>query len=72
MFGEGILFGIRVFDDVIRLHAVAMVIISSIGMVLIFKDKIIGYVIVALTMIITLMVYFGHRMLWWPCEYCSL
>lgn len=69
--GEGVMFGIRVFDDVIRLHAGIMIIVSSIGIVLIFKDKIIGYVIVILPIVITLIIYFGHRMLWWPCEYCS-
>jgi preprotein translocase subunit SecY len=71
MVGEGIMFGIRVFDDVIRYPTVIMIIVSSIGIVLIFKEKTIGYLIVILSILITLIIGFGHRMLWWPCEYCS-
>ena len=49
-----------------------MITISTFSMILIFKDKTVGYLILALSIVITLIVYFGHRMLWWPCEYCNL
>ena len=70
--GEGIMFGNRVFDNEIRLFALAGIVVSSMGIVLIFKDKNIGYLIISVTIVITLVIYFGHRMLWWPCEYCRM
>lgn len=72
LFGEGIMFGIRVFDNEIRLFALSGIFVSSMGIVLILKDKNIGYLIVSVTILITLIIFFGHMMLWWPCPYCEL
>ena len=70
MMGEGILFGFRYFDDVIRTFAGIEMVVSILSIVLIFKDKQIGYVLLALSILSTYIITFGHRMLWWPCEYC--
>ena len=72
MVGEGILFGHRYFDDVIRIFIGIEMIFSILSIVLIFKDKQIGYVLLALSILSTYITIFGHRMLWWPCEYCRL
>lgn len=72
MFGEGIMFGYRVFDNEIRLFALAGIGACIVSIILIFKDKNIGYLIFALVIAITLLVYFGHLIGWWPCEYCDL
>ncbi|QMU55222.1 MAG: hypothetical protein GKS07_10205 [Nitrosopumilus sp.] len=71
MVGEGILFGFRYFDDVIRIFTGIEMIISTVSIILIFKDKQMGYVILALSILSTYIIMFGHRMLWWPCEYCK-
>ena len=71
MVGEGILFGHRYFDDVIRTFTGIEIIISIVSIVLIFKDKQIGYVLLAISILSTYIIAFGHRMFWWPCEYCS-
>jgi hypothetical protein len=71
MVGEGILFGNRYFDDVIRTFTGIEMIISILSIVLIFKDKQIGYVLLAISILSTHIITFGHRMFWWPCEYCS-
>ena len=70
--GEAIMMGHRVFDDVVRIYAGLMIAISAFSMLLIFKDKTVGYLILALPITLTTIVYLGHRMLWWPCEYCNL
>ncbi len=72
MLGEGILFGFRYFDNVIRMFTGIEMIISIVSIILIFKDKQIGYVLLALSILSTYIIIFGHRMLWWPCEYCRL
>lgn len=72
MIGEGILFGIRYFDDVTRVFTGIEMAISVVSVVLIFKDKKIGYVLLALSVLSTYIITLGHRMLWWPCEYCNL
>ncbi len=69
--GEGILFGHRYFDDVIRIFTGIEMVVSILSIVLIFKDKQIGYVILAISILSTYIVTFGHRMFWWPCEYCN-
>jgi len=71
MVGEGILFGHRYFDDVIRTFTGIEMIISIASIVLIFKDKQIGYVLFAISILSAYIIAFGHRMFWWPCEYCS-
>ncbi len=72
MFGEGIMFGYRVFNEIVRGYSTITIILSTFSIILIFKDKTSGYLIFILTIIVTLIIYFGHRMLWWPCEYCSM
>ena len=72
MVGEGILFGFRYFDEVIRIFTGIEMIISIVSIILIFKDKQIGYVLLILSILSTYIITFGHRMLWWPCEYCRL
>ncbi|QLH06779.1 hypothetical protein C5F50_06585 [Nitrosopumilus ureiphilus] len=72
MVGEGILFGIRYFDEVIRTFTGIEIIISIASMILIFKDKQIGFILLAISILSTYIIQFGHRMLWWPCEYCRL
>ncbi|MGH1568134.1 MAG: hypothetical protein ACRBBZ_02890 [Nitrosopumilus sp.] len=72
MVGEGILFGHRHFDDVIRIFAGIEIILSSVSLFLIFKEKQIGYVLLTVSVLSTYIIQFGHRMLWWPCEYCNL
>ncbi len=72
MVGEGILFGHRYFDDVIRTFTGIEMIISILSIVLIFKDKQIGYVLLTLSILSTYIIALGHRMFWWPCEYCGL
>lgn len=72
MVGEGILFGFRYFDEIIRMFTGIEMIISIVSIVLIFKDKQIGYVLLASSILSTYIIIFGHRMLWWPCEYCRL
>ena len=72
MVGEGIMFGYRVFDEIVRGYSIITIVLSTISMILIFKDKTSGYLMLILTIIVTLIIYFGHRMLWWPCEYCNM
>ena len=71
MVGEGILFGHRYFDDVIRIFTGIEIIILTVSIVLIFRDKQIGYVLLTISILSTYIIAFGHRMFWWPCEYCS-
>ncbi len=71
IFGEGIMIGHRVFLE-IRIYSIVNIIISNISIILIFKDKTIGYLILILSMVIAFIVYFGHLMLWWPCDYCGI
>ena len=70
--GEGIMFGYRVFNEIVVGYSIATIALATISMILIFKDKTSGYLILILTIIVTLIIYFGHRMLWWPCEYCNI
>ncbi|WP_048115632.1 hypothetical protein [Nitrosopumilus adriaticus] len=72
MVGEGILFGIRFFDEVIRVFTGVEILISIISVILIFKDKPIGFVLLAISVLSTYVIQFGHRMFLWPCEYCGL
>ena len=71
MVGEGILFGHRYFDDIIRIFTGIEIIILTVSIVLIFRDKQIGYVLLTISILSTYIIAFGHRMFWWPCEYCS-
>jgi len=70
MAGEGILFGFRYFDETIRTFTGIEIVLSVVSLFLIFKGKQIGYVLLAVSILSTYVIAFGHRMLWWPCEYC--
>ena len=72
MVGEGILFGHRYFDETIRIFAGTEIVLSIISIVLIFKEKQIGYVLLTLSVLSTYIIAFGHRIFLWPCDYCSL
>lgn len=72
MVGEGILFGQRYFDEVIRTFTGIEIILSVVSLFLIFKEKKVGYVLLTASILSTYIIQFGHRMLWWPCEYCNL
>jgi hypothetical protein len=69
--GEGTMVGYKVFDNTVRIYSVIMIVISIVSIVLIFKDKQAGYAILGFTILITMIVYFGHHLLLWPCEHCS-
>jgi hypothetical protein len=69
--GEGILFGHRYFDEIIRTFSVIEIILSIVSLILIFKEKSIGYVLLTISILSTYIIQLGHRMLWWPCDYCS-
>ena len=70
--GEGILFGHRYFDEVIRTFTGVEIVLSVTSLFLIFKEKQMGYVLLIVSVLCTYIIQFGHRMLWWPCEYCIL
>ena len=70
MTGEGILFGFRYFDETIRTFTGIEIVLSVVSLFLIFKGKQIGYVLLTVSILSTYVITLGHRMLWWPCEYC--
>jgi hypothetical protein len=72
MAGEGILFGHRYFDEVIRTFTGIEIVLSVMSLLLIFKEKQIGYVLLTVSILSTYIIQFGHRILWWPYEYCRL
>ena len=69
--GEGILFGHRYFDEAIRSFSGIEIIISIVSIVLIFKERQIGYLLLALTILSTYIIQLGHRIFLWSCDYCS-
>jgi hypothetical protein len=71
-FGDGILFGFRYFDEAIQAFTGIEMTASVVAIVLIFKDKQIGFVLLGLSIASTYVIQFGHRIFWWPCEYCRL
>ena len=72
MMGEGILFGHRYFDNVIRIFTGLEIIILIASFVFIFKNTRIGYVFLGFALISTYIIEFGHRLGFWPCTYCDL
>lgn len=72
MIGEGILFGHRYFDEVIRTFTGLEIVLFVMALFIIFKEKQIGYVLLAVSILSAYIIQFGHRMLWWPCKYCRL
>lgn len=72
MVGEGIVFGTRSFDEVIRTFTGLEILLTIISTVFIYKNNKIGYVIFAISLLSTYVIIFGHRLGWWPCPYCQL
>lgn len=71
LFGEAIMVGHRVFDEAVMAYAGAMIAASALSMVMILTGRALGYLVLGLSVTVTLIVYFGHHMLLWPCEYCG-
>ena len=69
--GEGILFGHRYFDEVIRTFSGIEIIISTMSVILILKDHKIGYLLFVLTILSTYIIQLGHRIFLWNCDYCG-
>jgi len=63
MVGEGILFGHRYFDEAIRTFTGIEIVLSAVAIFLIFKEKQMGYVLLATSVLSTYIIQFGHRML---------
>lgn len=71
MMGEGILFGHRYFNDVMRIFAGLEILLALASSVLIYKNIRIGYVFFAIAAGSTYVISFGHRMGLWDCSYCK-
>ena len=72
LFGEGILFGIRVVGDLLRIFVCIELVLTITSIVFIYKNNKIGYVLFTISLISTYVIEFGHRMGYWPCPYCEL
>ena len=70
MYGEGILFGHRVYLDVLGPFILGALAASAASMLMICRNCDAGYPLLGLTIAATLVMQFGHWMLWWPCDYC--
>jgi len=62
MFGEGILFGHRCFDDVIRTFNGTQIMVTIVSLALILKNKPVGFVLLAITILSTYIIELGHWM----------
>ena len=62
MFGGGILFGHRYFDDVIRTFNGTQIMVTIVSLALIFKNKPVGFVLLAITILSTYIIELGHWM----------
>lgn len=71
MFGEGILFGHRYFDNTIRLYAGFEILLTLASSVIIYKNNRIGYLFFAISVGSTLVIGWGHRLGLWYCSYCQ-
>jgi hypothetical protein len=72
IFGEGILFGHRYFDGIIRIFSGIEIIITIVSVILIIKNRKLGYVLLAISILSTVIIELGHLIHLWPCEYCNL
>jgi len=61
--GKAIMLGVAYTGDFVRIFALGGMISSAFGMYLIFKDKNIGYLIVVVSIAITVTVYFGKMLI---------
>ena len=71
-FGEGIVFGERLFNEFIMIPHFSMAVGSVISIILILKGKKQGYILLVSLTVIELVVFYGHRFGFWPCEYCAM
>ena len=72
LFGEAIVMGYRILGEAVWAYAIIAIAASALSMIMIFRDRALGYLVLGLSVTVVLIVYFGHRIFWWPCEYCSL
>jgi hypothetical protein len=61
--GQAVMFGEAYTGDFVRVFALAGIVASGFGMYLVFKDKKIGYLIVVVSIAITVTVYFGEMLI---------
>ncbi len=67
-FGECIMMGHRVYNDALVPYAGTMIILSTLSRVLIYRDKTIGYLILALSIVIEGWALFKDESTWTPWE----
>jgi hypothetical protein len=61
--GQAVMFGETYAGDFVRVFALTGIVASGFGMYLVFKDKKIGYLIVVVSIAITVTVYFGEMLI---------
>jgi hypothetical protein len=61
--GQAVMLGEAYTGDFVRVFALAGIVASGFGMYLVFKDKKIGYLIVVVSIAITVTVYFGEMLI---------
>lgn len=61
--GQAVMLGVAYTGDFVRIFALGGMVSSAFGMYLIFKDKHIGYLIVIVSIAITVTVYFGEMLI---------
>ena len=61
--GQAVMLGEAYTGDFVRLFALGGMVASGFGMYLVFKDKKIGYLIVVVSIAITVTVYFGEMLI---------
>ncbi len=71
-FGEGIVFGERLFNEYITIPHFSIAAGTILSIILILKGKKHGYILLASLSVITLVVFYGHRFGFWPCDYCAI
>ena len=66
MFGEGILFGIRVFEEIQMFHVGQTILVGVSGILIYKNQEKRGNVLLAISVLSTYIIEFGHRMYWLP------
>ncbi len=61
--GQAVMLGEDYTGDFVRIFALVGIVASAFGMYLVFKDKKIGYLIVVVSIAITVTVYFGEMLI---------
>ena len=72
MMGEGIIFGHRYFDNVIRTFSGLEIILFIASFVFIYKNTRIGYLFLAIALVTNIIFNWGHRLGIYECSYCQL